>query len=130
MRCLLSPCRVRTSARPPRNRPPRRRSGSCHSARRANGTTDQISGERTMSATPRADPPRRANPPRGGVAQDVMIVGGEEGAAEDGGGRAHESGEDQDGEERTLPERARERDHAVCWGASFPVSSRQRYIRT
>ena len=71
-----------------------------------------------------------AHQPLRGVDQDVMIVDGEEAAAEDGGGHAHESGEDQDGEERTLPERAPERDHAVCWGASFPVSSRQRYIRT
>src|SRR2546426_8260024 len=54
------------------------------------------------------------------------VVDGKEAAAEDGGGDADESGEDQDGEEGTLLERAPERDHAVCWGASFPVSSRQR----
>src|SRR2546425_3196326 len=56
MRWLLSPCSVRTSARPPRNRAPRRLSGSCHSASSANGTTNEISGNRTISATPSAVP--------------------------------------------------------------------------
>src|SRR2546427_12467839 len=74
--------------------------------------------------------PQAAHQPLRGVDQDVMVVDGEEAAAEDGGGDADESGEEEDGEERTLLERAPERDHAEGWGASVPVSKRQRYMGT